>query len=82
MDLFLVVRSSTTLFCGSKIAARWTAGLIVMKGEELEAAMRLGFGEGKNLTLRNIPVVAVDYVFIREDLLKEAQEWLEKIGKK
>ncbi|BAF60748.1 phosphohydrolases [Pelotomaculum thermopropionicum SI] len=29
-------------------------------------------------TLRNIPVVAVDYVFIREDLLKEAQEWLEK----
>lgn len=54
----------------------------MMKGEELEAAMRLGFGEGKNLTLRNIPVVAVDYVFIREDLLKEAQEWLEKIGKK
>lgn len=29
-------------------------------------------------TLRNIPVVAVDYVFIREDLLKEAEKWLEK----
>ena len=29
-------------------------------------------------TLRNIPVTAVDYVFIREVLLKEAQEWLEK----
>ncbi|MDH7578302.1 MAG: HD domain-containing protein [Bacillota bacterium] len=43
---------STTLFCGSKIAARWTAGLIVMKGEELEAAKRLGFGEGKNLWLQ------------------------------
>lgn len=27
-------------------------------------------------TLKNIPVVAVDYVFIREDILSEAQRWL------
>jgi len=51
VGILLVVRSSTTLFCGSKIAARWTAGLIVMNGEDLEAAKakRLGFGDGKNL---------------------------------
>lgn len=29
-------------------------------------------------TLRYLPVAAFDYVFIREDLLKEAKEWLEK----
>lgn len=44
-----------------RLAARWTAGLIVMNGEDLEAARRFGFVEGENLFYVHGVGVDVDY---------------------
>lgn len=43
------LRNWLVYFTAELIAARWTDGLLVMNGEDLANARRLGFVEGKNL---------------------------------